>query len=154
MIFPILKQNCCLLYLCSRSLSLLCFTGRCQHLPYRSPPRDVNNLGVPNHWKVLHGCPGFIASQKHPSQLYSHRKNDVVNSFIMTGSNQLLFKGSVVNSIHLAHVCPHKELVPLASACQGSDTTLNLNPPVKRKQNLFLLMCNEIPHIQEYFHTL
>lgn len=82
----------------------------------------------------------FFASQKQPNQLYSQRKNDVVDGFGMTGSDQLLFKRRVVDSINLALICPYKELVTLTSARQGSDTTLNLNLPVKRKQTFGLTL--------------
>lgn len=82
----------------------------------------------------------LLHSQKHASQLYSQRKNNVVDGFVMTGSNQLLFKLSVVNSIDLALICPYEDLVTLTSTCQGSDSTMNLNLPVKRKQTLGLML--------------
>lgn len=64
-----------------------------------------------------------------------------MNSLTVAGGDQLLFKGRVVNPIDLARLRPHKELVALTSACQGSDTALNLNGPGKKKQDLFLLKC-------------
>lgn len=58
----------------------------------------------------------------------------------MAGSDQLLFKGRVGNLVNLALICPNKELVALISACQGSDSTVNLDFPVKRKQRFGLTL--------------
>lgn len=58
-----------------------------------------------------------------------------MNSLAVAGGDQLLFERRVVDPVDLAHFCPHKELVALTSACQRSDTTVNLDIPGKRRQN-------------------
>lgn len=147
MIFPALQLNCCLLLLSSCSPSPWHFWGRWQHRLYQSSHTDVKRLWVPagkscvqRHPDLSGSSSNFFTSQIHPRRLYSLRKNNVIDGFGVTDGNQLLFKCSIVTSINLAFICPYKELVVPTSACQGSDTTFNLNSPVERKQRFGLTL--------------